>query len=259
MEALKINDKTVKDNLKILLAFIFILAIGALLFLGIATLFISAIYKPWISSSMILISFLMVIWNMEARASWKQYGVIIVCVTAFAGCVFNMQGNFIYNLPIEWVYNGIGQLDILNETEKIGSEYIINYAFRIVDGDGTVVKSISKLAIIAFRFFEYIAIYSLLLAIFVPVINKIKKHTPEKIFATEQKWDNWEELQKQELHKREQIENESRQINNDIDKTIRTLMSEGKTIQAIKIVRQHTSLSLKEAKELVENINNSSH
>lgn len=250
-----------KDNLKILLAFVLILAIGALIFVSVATLFISAIYKPWISSIVILIAFIIVIWSMKERASWRQYGMIIVCLTAFVGCFFDTQGNLIYNLPIEWVYSGLGQLDVLNKTEQVGSEYIINYAFQIVDNEGNVVKSISQLAVIIFRFFEYLAIYSLFLAMFVPLVDKTRRRVPEKINAAEEKWDNgdWGELREQELYRREQIEIESRQINNDTEEMIRALMGEGKKIQSIKVVRQHTSLSLQDAKKKVENIYNSSH
>lgn len=36
-------------------------------------------------------------------------------------------------MPIQWIYNDIEQLSILNQTESIGSEYVLNYAFQIVD------------------------------------------------------------------------------------------------------------------------------
>lgn len=252
MGGIDIKNRSAKDNLKILGIFIVFIGVLVLGFLGVSTLLVSAIYTPWIASIIVLAAFLIVIWCMKERASWKQYGMIIICITAVVGCFFNTQGNPIFNLPIQWVYKDIGQLVILNKTTQIGSEYIIDYAFQIVDGNGAVIQTISFWAVLAFRFFEYVAIYSLLLTILSPVIIKIRKTAPEVMIATETEWEDWEGKQKQELQRRHRAEIDSRQINRDIEERIRTLMREGQTIAAIKLVRQHTSFSLGEAKELVD-------
>lgn len=252
---------TAKDNLKILFTVVALLAIWMVFFLGLSTLFIHAIYNPWISSILMFLVFLITIWILKGRASWKQYGMIVVCIIAFAGCFFDGTGNPVYNLPIEWIYSDMGQFKISTQTTTFGADHYINHVYQIVDAEGTVIQNISGLSIIVFRFFEYVAIYSLFVTLFVPVISKIRKDTqePEKIIGTEQEWGNWEEKQKQELHKRKQAETDSRQLNRTIEEELKTIINEGRTIDAIKLVCQNTSLNLKEAKELVESMNNSSH
>lgn len=248
------KKKSPLDNIKILSAVIAVIIISLLFFLAISKLFLHAIYTPGTASILIFIVFMIIIFINKSRAGWSYHGMLIVCITALAGCLFDAGGNPVYNKPLQWLYRNIGQLEVVNTTSNYGSEYYISFLFRIVDKDGTIVRNINSFAIFIFRFIEYTAIYSLLLTVFVPVITWLRKDTApgESTDVQERVWDGYEEKAAREMEKRKQSLLDSQQIDSRIEEEIRDAMQKGQTIYAIKLVRMHTSLSIGEAKELVE-------
>ncbi|MEY8353280.1 hypothetical protein AALB39_07935 [Lachnospiraceae bacterium 54-53] len=180
--------------------------------------------------------------------------MLMVCITAFAGCIFDAGGNPLYNKPIQWLYRNSGLLEVVNTTSSFGSEYYISFLFRIVGPEGNVVKTLNEFPILVFRFFEYLVIYSLLLTVLVPLISRFRKETvyQKESGPGERIWEGYEEKMAREMEKRDQQAFDSRQLDPGAEKEIRAAMERGETVYAIKLVRKHTSLSIGEAKELVE-------
>ncbi len=248
------NKKSPMDNLKILLAVIAIAAAGILFFFGASRLFLSAIYNPGTASLIIFIVFLIVLFFHNSRAGWSYHGMLIICITAFAGCIFDGGGNLFYNKPIQWLFQNMGQLEVINTTSRYGSEYYVSYLFQIVSPEGSVIKIINNTSILVFRFFEYLAIYSILLTVLMPLMSKIRKKPvyQKENGPQEQIWEGYEEKTALEIEKRKLQASDSRKLNPEVEKEIRSAMERGETVYAIKLVKIHTSLGIGEAKELVE-------
>lgn len=247
------KDKNIKDNLKILVMFFIILSIGIGIIIGSFLFIYGTIYFPGFSSIVVCFIFLIALWFTREISSWKQYGMIMVCFFSVFALLLDYKGNYLYNLPIQWLYRNMGKLTLLNNTQQMGSRFI-RYSYQIVNETGSVVKVIHPLAIGIFRLFEYLGIYSILLTIVHPVMSKFKKAIPETSVVIERKWNSWEELQKKELDRQKQIELESMQINSEIKQIIENYVDSGQKIKAIQIILQHSSLSLQEAKDYVDNL-----
>jgi ribosomal protein L7/L12 len=244
-----------KKNLTIVL--ILFLFIGLILLTGfIFPILINAFfYQPYLKSIVIFVVFAIVVF--QKRLTWDNYIMIPVAVVTVIGTFMDTSGNVVFNKPLEWMFSSIGQLQIDTSVYNYApGEYSITDHLRILKDDGQIME-IHTVFLYLYRFAQYLIFYVIAAILF----GALVKLLPDKkvIHLVKDREEMTLEMrQKIEAEKRKR-ENEREQrliLSEEVRTSVKVLISSNDIIKAIKLVREHTDLSLGDAKKLVEELEN---
>lgn len=166
--------KTIIKNVKVLFFCLLGLAIFGVLGAGMYFVFFAGISNQWVWGTVVLVIFLLITWFLKKYVDWKHGGIFFVVIIAFLGTCMDIQGNPLYNAPIQFFYRDLGTLDVSSTATTINGTTGVDFYFKIINQSGHVVKELNIWGVALFRFFEYLVVYSVLLSIFVPAFRFIR-------------------------------------------------------------------------------------
>lgn len=242
-----------KKNLTILLV-LFLFA-GIILFTGFVfpILIRAYLYQPYVKSILLFVIFTIVV--IRGRFTWNNYVMIPIAIFTILGTFMDSAGNPIYNKPLEWLFSSIGQLQIdTNVYNYAPGEYSITDHLSVLKSDGQVVQ-VHTVFLYLYRFFQYLFFYSAVSTLFGTLIKLLPDHKVIPPLKKEEEV-SVEIKQKieEEIKRREEVTKRRITLSNEVMQSVLELKRENQIIKAIKLVRDHTDLSLSEAKALVESL-----
>ncbi|MCE3198766.1 hypothetical protein [Paenibacillus sonchi] len=243
-----------KKNAKVLLFVFLFAAIMVLLFGWVLPAVLQAyLHNNYIRGLTLLVVFSIVV--LAKRFTWNRNIVYVIAVFTLFSMMIDTAGNPVFNKPLEWIVSPVGELQVMQDVNNYApGEYAITDHITILKQSGEVLE-LSTAWLYLYRFVQYLALYSIAGTLLGAVIGMLPQHRLPLI-QTEDEFLTEEQEQKAaaEMKRREEAGNGRQIPPEDIQASVRQLKKDGKLIPAIKLVRQHTDLSLGEAKQYVEKL-----
>lgn len=243
-----------KKNVKVISIFFLFAAIIVFLFGWVLPIaFQLFLHNVWVRGGTLLAIFAAVV--LGKRLTWNNGLVYIIGIFAVFGMFMDSSGNPLTNKPLEWIVSPFGELRILQHVNNYApGEYAINDEMTIIRSGGEAVR-LSVAFLYFYRFVQIVVLYSAVGT----VLGWLAKLLPQRAVPLPSS-PQTEEALPADLKQRMEAEHERRQqeagqrflIPEEIKPAVLEMKQKGELIRAIKLVRQHTDLSLGEAKKLVE-------
>lgn len=242
-----------KKNLAILLIF-GLLVIGLIVLFGfifpiVINLFL---FNHYFKSIMLLLIFVLVV--LKSKLTWEKNVVILVGIFVILGTLMDAAGNPIYNKPLEWILSPFGQVQIdTNVLNYAPGEYSITSKISLIKDSGQVIK-LNTVYIYIYRLIQYLVLYSVLATILGAVVKIMDKRQP-KFYVKEEAISSELEL-KMDMEKQRREEEKAKRLilPEEVKESVLELKKAQEIIKAIKLIREHTDLSISEAKKLIEEL-----
>jgi hypothetical protein len=243
-----------RKNAKVLLvvflaAVIMVLLFGWVLPAALQTL----MFNHFIRGLVLALVFIVLV--LKKRFNWSNHLVYVIAVFALIGMVWDTAGNPVYNKPLQWIASPFGELQVTQEVDNYApGQYVISGDMMLVKEGGETVK-LSPVLLHLYRLAQYMLTFSIIGSLLGPFTKRLPdqwSRQPDP--ADEALPAELEHKVAVELKRREEEGNKRRQLPEDIQASVWELKQKGELIRAIKIVRQHTDLSLGEAKKMVEDM-----
>lgn len=242
-----------KKNLAILL-FFGLIVIGLIVLFGfifpiVINLFL---FNHYFKSIMLLLIFVLIV--LKSKLTWERNVVILVGIFVIFGTFMDSAGNPIYNKPLEWILSPFGQVQIdTNVLNYAPGEYSITNKMSLIKDSGQVIK-LNTVFIYIYRLVQYLVLYSLLATILGTVV-KIMDKKQQKFYVKEEAISSELEL-KMDMEKQRREEEKAKRLilPEEVKESVLELKKAQEIIKAIKLIREHTDLSIAEAKKLVEEL-----
>lgn len=242
-----------KKNLAILLIF-GLLVIGLIVLFGfifpiVINLFL---FNHYFKSIMLLLIFVLVV--LKSKLTWEKNVVILVGIFVILGTFMDSAGTPIYNKPLEWILSPFGQVQIdTNIFNYAPGEYSITNKISLIKDGGQVIK-LNTVFLYIYRLVQYLVLYSVLATILGTVV-KIMDKKQQKFYVKEEAISPELELKIDIEKQRREEEKEKRLIlPEEVKESVLELKKAQEIIKAIKLIREHTDLSISEAKKLIEEL-----
>ncbi|WP_185967474.1 hypothetical protein [Clostridium sp. HBUAS56010] len=239
-----------KKNLTILFV-LFILA-GIILLAGfVFPILIKAfLYEPYVKSIVLFVIFAIVVFR--GRFTWNNYIMIPIAVVTIIGTFMDSAGNPFFNKPLEWLVSSVGQMQINTSVYNYApGEYSITDQLRIIKSDGKIME-LHTVFLYLYRFFQYLIFYSAVSVLFQPVVKLLSgRQVTLPVKKEELSFEMTEKIEAEKRRRAQALE-QRHILPEEVRASVLTLKRNQELIKAIKLVRNHTDLSLGEAKELVE-------
>ncbi|AIQ66942.1 hypothetical protein [Paenibacillus graminis] len=243
-----------KKNAKVLL-FVFLFAATMVLLFGwvVPAVLQAYLHNGYIRGLTLLLVFSIVV--LAKRFTWKHNMVYVIAVFTLFSMMIDTAGNPVFNKPLEWIVSPVGELQVTQDVNNYApGEYAITDHLTILKQSGEVLK-LSTAWLYLYRFFQYLALYSITGTLLGGVIGMLPKHRLPLIQTVyEPLTEEQEQKAAAEMKRRGEAGIVRQTPPEDIQASVRQLKKDGKLIPAIKLVRQHTDLSLGEAKQYVEKL-----
>ncbi|MEK3796002.1 hypothetical protein MKX42_30135 [Paenibacillus sp. FSL R7-0204] len=239
-------------NVKILLFFFGFAAVMVLLFgWGLPVVFQFFLHNDYIRSLTLLVVFSIIV--LVKRLNWSAYLVFAVALFSFLGMMIDTAGNPVTNKPLEWIVSPIGQLQLNQDVNNYApGQYVISDNLAVLKPGGKVV-TLSTIWLYLYRLAQYMVLYSLVGTLLAAVRGSKPERWPEPAAAVDETLTpEMEQRVAAELKRREAASTTLKVVPEEVQEHVRQLKKDGQLILAIKLVRQHTDMSLGEAKRYVE-------
>ncbi|CAM4393252.1 hypothetical protein [Paenibacillus typhae] len=244
-----------KKNAKILF-FVFLFAVVMIILFGwvLPVVFQYYLHNTYIRGITQLLIFSIVV--LAKRFTWKNNLVYVIAVFTLFSMMIDTVGNPVFNKPLEWMVSPVGELQVMQDINHYGpGEYVIADNITILKQSGEVLE-LSTVWLYLYRFMQYMVLY-LLVGTLLGAISRMRPQ--QGMMLTQTAGDQpltaeQEQRAAAEMKRRGEAGNTPYLPPDDILDTVRQMKKDGKLIPAIKLVRQHSSLSLGEAKQYVERL-----
>lgn len=244
-----------KRNAKVLFYVVLFTVIMVMLFGWVLpAVFQYYLYNTYIRGISLLLIFSIVV--LAKRITWRNHIVYVIAVFTLFSMMIDTSGNPITNKPLEFIVSPVGELQVLRDVNNYApGEYAITDSLTILKPNGEVLK-LSTVWLYLYRFGQYLVLYSIVGTILGALIRLLPQQRIPLIqtVAEESLTAEQERQVAAELKRRGEAGNVRLIPPEDILDSVRQLKKDGKLIPAIKLVRQHTDLSLGEAKQYVEKL-----
>ncbi|WNS41486.1 hypothetical protein [Paenibacillus sp. MMS20-IR301] len=211
------------------------------------------LHNMYIKAITLLLIFSLVV--LSKRFTWSNNIVYIIAVFTFFSMMIDTSGNPITNKPLEWIVSPAGELQVEQNIDNYApGEIAITDHMAILKPGGELV-ALSTVWLYLYRFVQYLVLYSVAGTLLGLVIRMMPQRgvplirTAEEPLTAEQ-----ERLVSAEMKRRVEAESALQIPPEDIQASALQLKKDGKLIPAIKLVRQHSDMSLGEAKQYVERL-----
>lgn len=242
-----------KKNLTILLSLALIVAVLIVLIGFVFPILINVfLFNPYFKSIVLLLAFVLIV--LTKKLTWERNVVLLIGVFVIVGTFMDTSGNLIYNKPLEWILSPFGQVQIeTNVYNYAPGEYSITDSMSIIRKSGQVDK-INTVFIYLYRLIQYLVLYSILATILGFVVKVIEKRQP-KFYVKEEEISPELEL-KMDMEKQRREEEKAKRLilPEEVKERVLRLKKAEEIIKAIKLIREHTDLSIAEAKKLLEEL-----
>ncbi|CAH1222852.1 hypothetical protein PAECIP111892_05222 [Paenibacillus auburnensis] len=190
------------------------------------------------------------------RFTWNHNIVYVIAVFTLFSMMIDTSGNPITNKPLEWIVSPIGKLQVMQDVNNYApGEYAITDNIAILKPGGELL-TLSTVWLYLYRFVQYLVLYSIagtLLGVFIRMLPQ-QRIPVIQTAADEPLTQEQEQKAAAEMKRRVETVHTRAIPPEDILDSVRQLKKNGKLIPAIKLVRQHSDMSLGEAKQYVENL-----
>lgn len=244
-----------KKNAKILF-FVFLFAVVNIVLFGwvLPVVFQYYLHNTYIRGITLLLIFSIV--ALAKRFTWKNNIVYVIAVFTLFSMMIDTAGNPVFNKPLEWLVSPVGELQVMRDINNYApGEYAIRDNITILKQNGEVLE-LSTIWLYLYRFVQYMVLYSIVGTL----LGAIAGRRPQEGMALIQTAGDQpltaeqEQRAAAEMKRRAEAGSAPHLPPDEILDTVRQMKKDGKLIQAIKLVRQHSSLSLGEAKQYVERL-----
>ncbi|UQZ34849.1 hypothetical protein C2I18_15715 [Paenibacillus sp. PK3_47] len=243
-----------KKNVKILF-FVFLFAAVMVMLFGwvMPVVFQAFLHNVYIRGMGLLVIFSIVV--LAKRLTWNNYMVYVIAVFTLFSMMIDTSGNPIYNKPLEWIVSPIGELQVMRDINNYApGEYAISDNIAIVKPNGEV-TGLSTVWLYLYRFVQYLALYCMVGTVLGAVIRLLpQREIPPMRMVEESLTPEQEQKAAAEIERRAAAGNARQTPPEEVLNTVRQMKKDGKLIPAIKLVRQHSDMSLGEAKHYVEHL-----
>jgi hypothetical protein len=251
-----------KKSIAILGALLCFFGVIAAFFTVIPIVFETLIRVSWSRAVVFLLLFIIIQFFISSRDIYQKsgykYGMIIVFILFVV--FWDIEGNALFNKPLEWIISSAGTLKIETLVESYAGTTSINSVFSIVKPDGTLTK-IPLVFILLYRVIQYYVLLLLVYFINDKTLVKLYSFLRKKIHPVEKREyneldDEMKEKIKKELDRRERDEQEKENLSPELYEHLKEMKREEKYIQAIRLVRVETDgrLSIEEAKKIIDDL-----
>lgn len=243
-----------KKNAKILIVFFLFAAVIVFLFGWVLpVIFQTFLHNAWVRGGTLLVIFAGVV--LAKRFTWKSGLVYIIGIFAVLGMFIDTAGNPLTNKPLEWIVSPFGELQIVQNVNNYApGQYTINDEMTIIRSGGEEVR-LSVAILYLYRFLQIVLLYSAVGSL----LGWLAKLLPQRAVPLPSSQQAYEAVPA-DLEQRIEAEQQRRQgaldnrysLPGEVQASVWEMKQKGQLIQAIKLVRQHTDLTLGEAKAFVE-------
>ncbi|AIQ45055.1 hypothetical protein R70723_03400 [Paenibacillus sp. FSL R7-0273] len=244
-----------KKNAKVLLYVSLFTAVMVMLFGWVLPAVLQFyLHNMYIKGLTLLFIFSVVV--LSKRFTWKNNMVYVIAGFTLLSMLLDTSGNPVTNKPLEWVVSPIGELQVMQDVSNYApGEYAITDNLTILKQNGEVLE-LSTVWLYLYRFVQYLVLYSVVGTLLGIIIGmRPQREIPFIQTTAETPLTAEQELRAAAEMKRRAEAGSVRPIPpQEILDTVRQMKKDGKLIAAIKLVRQHSDMSLGEAKQYVEQL-----
>lgn len=250
-----------RKNKLAIIAFFAIAGLCLLFFIGAIPYIAKSVFiffsTGWLRGVIFTILFIFLQFNLRRKDADFLTICLLFFVYTFIVVLFDIEGNELFNKPLEWMTQSLGTLHhSITDVESFGGRTSWNITFQILQSNGNVI-TIPIILVLLYRAIQYVAWFVVIGYVnektFVKLMPKIKiqyyKHSDDTIDA------DMKEKIAAEMQKREEAK-QKKEVSDELYMRIKTLKEKGDTIEAIKLLRDETNgtWTLQEAKDFVDTI-----
>lgn len=129
--------------------------------------FVGIAFYSGFASIVLFLGFYALVYKMKLNWDNAVLAGSVLFLFAFIGMCVDARGNWLYNLPLEWLFAPSGtEFKIIEKVSHYGGTTSVNYDFAFVNSRGRVMDSISFWIIYPFRYIEYWLVGSFIISLY---------------------------------------------------------------------------------------------
>ncbi|BCJ94240.1 hypothetical protein acsn021_18090 [Anaerocolumna cellulosilytica] len=241
-----------KKNLRVLFMFTVGAIILFLLIFAFPIVMTAIFFTPYVKSALILLIFISIV--LKNKLSWKNSVVFVVGIFSLVGMLMDTAGNPIYNKPLAVIVSSVGELNIESKTYNYApGEYSITDYISIIKSEGEVVN-LHIILLYLYRFVQYIILYSIVATLLGLLVRRMPDNKIPLVPVVEEVTPELNQRIQEEKRRREEEKKNRLTLSVEVKDTVIQLKKTENSIKAIKVIREHTDVSLAEAKKLLDEL-----
>jgi heme/copper-type cytochrome/quinol oxidase subunit 4 len=246
-----------------IMGILFILFIALIPYMGVSIL--TLVHKYELRSIIIPVVFIVIQilycinHKTDDKSTNKALMFTFLFISVMFAVFFNIEGNSLYNKPLEWIVSPFGTLSSVTNVEQFGSTISWSTLFSIVQKNGTTIP-ISYIFIILYRAVQYTILLRLIWFLNDKTLVRFIRSSKRSFTMPQERQEEFDNEMiykiEEEMQRRKDHENTKRMVSEELYNRLKYMKETGNTIRAIKMLRDETeqAYTLGEAKKFIDDL-----